>query len=82
MRTEAVMASVPPNGGPSPEEMQRTESVEYVGRAVAALASDPNVIEKSGQTLTVGDVAQEYGFTDVDGRWIPPFHIPDEYVVD
>jgi hypothetical protein len=35
---------------------------------VAALASDPAVIRRSGQTLAVGDLAREYGFTDIDGR--------------
>ena len=36
-------------------------------RAVVALATDIQVMEKSGKLLTVIDVAQEYGFTDVDG---------------
>ena len=57
----------------SPETASRAESTEYVGRAVTALASDPNVIEKSGLLLTVVDVAREYGFTDVDGRVMTPF---------
>lgn len=82
MRTEAVMADLPPNGRPSPEEVDRTESVEYIGRAVVALAADPDVMEKSGSVLTVGDLAREYGFTDVDGRQVPPFRVPDEYLVD
>jgi NAD(P)-dependent dehydrogenase (short-subunit alcohol dehydrogenase family) len=56
-----------------------TESPEYAGRAVAALAADPSVLDKSGQTLSVGDLAQEYGFTDIDGRLIPPFKMPDDY---
>jgi hypothetical protein len=56
-----------------------TESPEYVGRAVAALAADSNVMEKSGRILNVGDLAREYGFTDVDGRLIPPFKMPDDY---
>jgi len=46
----------------------QTESPEYIGRAVAALASDPGVVRRTGQTLAVGDLAREYGFTDVDGR--------------
>jgi NAD(P)-dependent dehydrogenase (short-subunit alcohol dehydrogenase family) len=62
--------------------LSSTESTEYVGRAVVALASDPNVIQKSGNLLMVGDQAAEYGFTDVDGRQIPPFRIPDEHLVD
>jgi NAD(P)-dependent dehydrogenase (short-subunit alcohol dehydrogenase family) len=73
MRTEAVMADLPPNGRPGSEEVDRTESVEYIGRAVVALAADSSVMEKSGRVLTVGDLAREYGFTDVDGRQVPPF---------
>jgi NAD(P)-dependent dehydrogenase (short-subunit alcohol dehydrogenase family) len=51
----------------SPAVAARTESPEFVGRAVAALASDPNVIAKSGRVLTTPELAREYGFTDVDG---------------
>ena len=82
MRTEAVMADLPPNGHPSPEDIDRTESVEYIGRAVVALASDPNVMEKSGSVMTVGGLAREYGFTDVDGRQVPPFRLPEETLLD
>ncbi|HEU5420025.1 MAG TPA: SDR family NAD(P)-dependent oxidoreductase [Streptosporangiaceae bacterium] len=46
----------------------QTESPEYAGRAVAALAADPAVTRRSGQALAVGDLAREYGFTDIDGR--------------
>jgi NAD(P)-dependent dehydrogenase (short-subunit alcohol dehydrogenase family) len=53
--------------------LSRTESPRYLGRAVAALLADPNVFEKTGRVLLVGDLAREYGFTDVDGRVIPPF---------
>jgi NAD(P)-dependent dehydrogenase (short-subunit alcohol dehydrogenase family) len=49
-------------------QLAQTESPDYIGRAIAALAADPCVIRKSGQTLAVGDLAREYGFTDVDGR--------------
>jgi NAD(P)-dependent dehydrogenase (short-subunit alcohol dehydrogenase family) len=50
------------------------ESTEYTGRAVVALASDPNVVAKSGQLVFVGDAAKEYGFTDIDGRYIENFY--------
>jgi NAD(P)-dependent dehydrogenase (short-subunit alcohol dehydrogenase family) len=73
MRTEAVMNNEPPNKAPTPEELRKTESVEYIGRAVAALSTDPCVMIKTGKTLTVGELAYEYGFTDIDGRYIPPF---------
>ena len=46
----------------------QTESPEYAGRAVAALAADPAVTRRSGQALAVGNLAREYGFTDIDGR--------------
>jgi NAD(P)-dependent dehydrogenase (short-subunit alcohol dehydrogenase family) len=82
MRIEAVLAVIAPNGEPSPEEYAQTESVEYIGRAVVALASDPHVISKTGQTWTVGDLASEYDFTDIDGRLVPPFQFTDEYLMD
>lgn len=44
-----------------------TESPLYVGRAVAALVSDPNAIAKSGQVFSSATLAHEYGFTDIDG---------------
>ncbi|MEV0622582.1 SDR family oxidoreductase [Nonomuraea sp. NPDC050404] len=44
-----------------------SETPRYVGRAVAALASDPDVMRWSGQSLSSGQLAREYGFTDVDG---------------
>lgn len=47
-----------------------------MGRAVVALAKDPAVMEKSGRVFRVGDLALEYGFTDVDGRRVPPFELP------
>lgn len=54
-------------------KLEKTESPEYVGRAVMALATDPRVMEKSGKLLDAADVAREYGFADIDGRQVPPF---------
>jgi NAD(P)-dependent dehydrogenase (short-subunit alcohol dehydrogenase family) len=45
-----------------------SESPFFVGRAVAALAADPEVHRKAGQVLFAADLAEAYGFTDVDGR--------------
>jgi hypothetical protein len=50
------------------------ESTEYSGRAVAALAADPNVLNKAGELIFVADAAKEYGFTDIDGRYIDNFY--------
>jgi NAD(P)-dependent dehydrogenase (short-subunit alcohol dehydrogenase family) len=44
-----------------------SESPRFVGRAVAALAQDPDVARWNGQSLSSGQLAQIYGFTDVDG---------------
>jgi NAD(P)-dependent dehydrogenase (short-subunit alcohol dehydrogenase family) len=44
-----------------------SESPRYVGRAVAALAADPEASRWSGQSLSSGGLAQAYGFTDLDG---------------
>ncbi|WP_030763158.1 SDR family oxidoreductase [Streptomyces sp. NRRL F-2664] len=44
-----------------------SETPAYVGRAVAALAADPEVSRWNGQSLSSGGLAQVYGFTDLDG---------------
>jgi dehydrogenase/reductase SDR family protein 1 len=51
---------------------ERGETPQFVGRAVAALAADPAVMEKTGQILLASELALEYGFTDVDGKIPPP----------
>jgi NAD(P)-dependent dehydrogenase (short-subunit alcohol dehydrogenase family) len=44
-----------------------SESPSYVGRAVAALAADPDVRRWNGRSTSSGELAQVYGFTDLDG---------------
>ena len=44
-----------------------SESPAFVGRAVAALAQDPNVSRWNGKSLSSGQLAKIYGFTDLDG---------------
>jgi NAD(P)-dependent dehydrogenase (short-subunit alcohol dehydrogenase family) len=44
-----------------------SETPAYVGRAVAALAADPRVLERSGRVLSSWGLAKEYAFTDLDG---------------
>ena len=43
-------------------------NVIFIGRAVAALAGDPDVGRWNGSVLVAAALAQEYGFTDIDGR--------------
>jgi NAD(P)-dependent dehydrogenase (short-subunit alcohol dehydrogenase family) len=72
MRTERVMAA----HARAPFDLAETESPVYVARAVRALAEDARAIERTGAVLTAGELAREYGFTDVDGRQPPPFYLP------
>ncbi|MGW0841872.1 SDR family oxidoreductase [Streptomyces sp. NPDC002787] len=44
-----------------------SETPRYVGRAVAALAADPDVSRFNGDSLSSGSLARTYGFTDLDG---------------
>jgi len=61
--------------GLSDRQQAEMESVTYIGRAVCALACDPAVSRRSGQTLAVGDLARIYGFTDIDGGQPTPYVI-------
>lgn len=45
-----------------------SETPYFVGRGITALAQDPNVMSKSGQTLSSWGLSDEYGYTDVDGN--------------
>jgi NAD(P)-dependent dehydrogenase (short-subunit alcohol dehydrogenase family) len=67
MRTEKVLQNFS-NGVHDPREILKTESVEFGGRAAVALATDPDIMRKSGRVLRTRDLAHEYGFVDVDGR--------------
>jgi NAD(P)-dependent dehydrogenase (short-subunit alcohol dehydrogenase family) len=61
--TERILAAFAAAG----RTAANVESPEYIGRAVVALATDANKMTKSGQVLTVAQLASEYGFTDIDG---------------
>lgn len=60
-----------------------SETPRFVGRAVAALAADPDVMRWTGQSLSAHQLAVEYGFTDLDGsqpdawRYIVEVQDPD-----
>ncbi len=67
VRTERVMAVHAVQNFP----LYRTESSEHIGRAVAHLAADAGIMQKTGKVLAVGDLAREYGFTDIGGKQPP-----------
>lgn len=77
MRTELVLKAFQTDEDHWHEvkELTKTETPHYIGRAVVALASDPQVMKRSGQVLRVGDLAKEYQFTDIDGKYHPAFTI-------
>jgi NAD(P)-dependent dehydrogenase (short-subunit alcohol dehydrogenase family) len=56
------------DGGKKDRNFLESESPLFVGRAVAALAADPKVIERTGLLYSSWGLAHDYGFTDVDGR--------------
>ena len=70
VRTEAVLAA-------GVFDLSNSESPEFIGRAVAALAGDPNVHRRSGSLLVAAALAEEYGFTDTDGRQPRPLSFAD-----
>jgi len=77
MRTEFVLAGHKTDEAHWQERpaLAATESPRYLGRAVAALAGDLQVLQKTGAVLRVADFAQEYGFTDIDGRQVRAFEL-------
>ena len=71
VRTESVMENA------QYFDMSNSESPQFIGRAVAALAADPNLMDKSGQILVAAALAIEYGFTDIDGKQPRPATLVD-----
>lgn len=58
-------------------DLSNSESPDFIGRAVAALATDPDVLRHSGSVLIAAAVAKQYGFSDIDGRVPRPLTLGD-----
>lgn len=71
VRTEKVMASA------AWLDLSNSESPEFIGRAIAALATDPDVMRHNGKVLVAAAVALDHGFTDVDGKRPRPLTLAD-----
>jgi len=56
------------DAGRKDKNFLESETPLFVGRAVAALAQDPRVLERTGQLCSSWELGREYGFTDADGR--------------
>jgi dehydrogenase/reductase SDR family member 1 len=68
VRTERIDMGVAAGLLPESLDLSTSESPRFVGRAVVALATDPAVARWTGRAVPARDLADEYGFTDVDGR--------------
>jgi dehydrogenase/reductase SDR family member 1 len=58
-------------------DLTNSESPEFIGRAVAALAADPDVLRYTGKVLVAATIAKEYGFRDIDGKTPRPLKLTD-----
>ncbi len=70
VRTESVIAA-------GIFDLSNSESPQFLGRAVAALAADANVLARSGQTLVAAELAREYEFRDIDGSQPAPLMLDE-----
>jgi dehydrogenase/reductase SDR family member 1 len=71
VRTEKVMQAA------QYLDLSNSESPDFIGRAVAALAADPDVLRHSGKVLVAASLAREYSFTDIDGKTPHPLTVAD-----
>ena len=71
VRTEAVMAAA------EWLDLSNSESPEFIGRVIAALAADPRLMERSGQALVAASLALEYGVKDIDGKQPRPLTLAE-----
>ena len=71
VRTEKVMEAA------QYLDLSNSESPDFIGRAVAALAADSDVLRYTGKVLVAAALSNEYGFTDIDGKTPRPLRLVD-----
>lgn len=71
VRTESIMRNA------KHFDMSNSESPQFIGRVVAALATDPDIMRKSGKVLVAAQEALEYGIKDIDGKQPRPLTLKD-----
>ena len=64
VRTESVLAAAEQGW----LDLSNSESPEFIGRVIAALAGDPAIHSRTGSVIVAADAARAYGVTDIDGR--------------
>ena len=70
VRTETVLAA-------GVFDLSNSESPEFLGRAVAALANDTKAMRHSGKVLVAAQLGKDYGFKDIDGKSPIPITLAD-----
>jgi dehydrogenase/reductase SDR family member 1 len=73
VRTESVLRAAQAGAF----DLANSESPEFIGRVVAALAADPRTLGRSGQVLVAAAVAPHLGVVDTDGRQPKPLTLDD-----
>lgn len=76
VRTERILAFDAAEWG---VDLEGAESPRFAGRAVVALASDPDVVKRAGRVFTTRQIAESYGFRDVDGSLPKGAPDPESY---
>jgi len=71
VRTEKVMEAA------AYLDLSNSDSPEFIGRTVAALAADPGIMRRTGQVVIAAALAREYGFDDIDGKRPRPLTLED-----
>ena len=71
VRTESVLKNA------KHFDMSNSESPQFIGRVIAALAADPDIMKKSGRVLVAAQEALEYGIRDIDGKQPKPLTLKD-----
>jgi len=71
VRTESVMRAA------DFIDLSNSESPQFIGRAVAALALDKNIMKRTGGVCVAASLAREFGFTDIDGRQPRPLSLAE-----
>jgi len=71
VRTEKVMEAA------AWLDLSNSESPQFIGRAIAGLARDPDVLKKTGKVVVAASLAAEYDFTDIDGKTPRPLTLQD-----
>ena len=71
VRTESVMRHA------QDFDMSNSESPQFTGRVIAALANDPNLMRKTGRVWVGAALAEEYGIVDIDGKHPRPVKLEE-----